>query len=143
MLGERKYFDVKIGSLCGLVMGGIVYYINKDHGMTQASIAAAKQATYTFLIGGSMTSMCEYLVNYFRNSYIARTISTVIPSAITILLTYGIHSLKGTPEPFESTVPTILLGPPAFAFWSHKKRLEKIISETDTTNPPDQSHQQL
>ncbi|MCK4650306.1 hypothetical protein KAT36_03670 [Candidatus Pacearchaeota archaeon] len=121
---SSKFFDFKMGSIGALIMGGIVYYANSEYGFDSASIAASKQAAYTFLAGGSMTKMCENLAQYFQNGTIARIASSVVPSVSTISLTYLVHSIKGTPEPLESIVPTVLLAPPAFTYWGHKKRKE-------------------
>ncbi len=121
---SSKFFDFKMGSIGALVMGGAVYYINSEYGFNSALIAASKQAAYTFSIGGSMMKMCENLAQYFQSNTIAKVASFTIPSTLTIGLTYLIHSIKGTPEPLESIVPTILLAPPALAYWGHKKRKE-------------------
>jgi len=106
--GNNKYFDPKMGS--------IVFYINSEYGADLALIAATKQAAYTFLVGGSMMRLTENLVTYFRSDRVSRITSVTIPSILTIGLTYLIHSIKGTPEPFESTIPTIILEHPPHFF---------------------------
>jgi len=121
---SSKFFDFKMGSIGAVIMGGAVYYINSEYGIESASIAASKQAAYTFLVGGSMMKMCEKLAQYFQNGTLARIASFTAPYVLTIGLTYLVHSMKGTPEPLESTIPTILLAPPAFIYWGHKKRKE-------------------
>ena len=126
-----KYFE-PLGILGGVVMGGVVYYVNSEYGFSPASIAALKQATYTTLIGGSMMKLCENIAISFKNKNLSKVTSAIVPSAITIGLTYLVHSMKGTPEPFNSTIPTILIGPPVFAWWGNKKRnrLEEIVNES-------------
>ena len=126
-----KYFE-PLGILGGIVMGGIVYYINSDYGFYSSSVAAIKQASYTALIGGSMMKLCENVAISFQNKNFAKATSVVIPSIITVGLTYLVHSLKGTPEPFNSTIPTMFLAPPAFAWWGNKKRnqLEEIVDKS-------------
>ena len=37
--------------------------------------------------------------------------------------TYLVHSLKGTPEPFLSTLPTMVIAPPAFVWLAWKRQL--------------------
>ncbi len=49
-------------------------------------------------------------------------VSVATVSTLTIILVYAVHSLKGTPRPFESTLPTIILAPPGFFFLAWKKR---------------------
>jgi hypothetical protein len=50
-------------------------------------------------------------------------VATIIVSAVTIMLVYGVHSMKGTPRPFESTLPTIIMAPPGFLALAIRKRL--------------------
>lgn len=128
---KNKYFDYKMGLAGALGMGAIVYYINSEYGIDQASIAATKQAVYTFFIGGAAMGVCENLATNLKNKKLARAASTIIPSLATIGLTYLLHETKGTPEPFNSTIPTILLAPPSFIIWGNRKRnqLEKIIEK--------------
>jgi hypothetical protein len=47
--------------------------------------------------------------------------SVIIPSVLTLILTYTMHNLKGTPKPLESTIPTVIIIP-ATAIWGFKKR---------------------
>jgi hypothetical protein len=47
--------------------------------------------------------------------------SVVIPSALTLILTFTMHNFKGTPKPLESTIPTLLIIP-ATAVWGYRKR---------------------
>ena len=130
-LGRKSYFDIKTGAAGAVVMGAIVYYVNHEYGVDEASIAAAKQGLYSFFAGGTVMKACENLATGIKNGKIARTASLLIPSVATVGLTYLLHKAKGTPEPLNSTIPTMILGPPAFAIWGNFKRnkLEKIIEE--------------
>lgn len=117
-----QYIDYKFGSIGAGIMGGIVWYINSNHGFLPATTASLKQATYTFLFGGFVMKTCENLSTKIKNKNLAKILSIVIPSVITIGLMYLVHNLKGTPEPLESTIPTMILSPPSFMYWSHRKR---------------------
>ena len=121
--GER-YIDYKMGLIGAEVMGTIVLGINyhETHELLDSSTAALKQSAYTFLFGGSVMRGCEYLATNIKNQTIALAAATIIPSAISIGLTYGIHNLKGTPKPIASTIPTVALIIPATTFWGYKKR---------------------
>jgi len=118
---SRDFIDYKMGTLGAGIMGTPVFLVNLDHGPVPASIAGLKQATYTFLLGGFFTKMCERISTSIENPYLARIAGIGIPSALTIGLTYGLHLLKGTPDPAESTLPTMLLAPPGFTYWSNRK----------------------
>ena len=84
-------------------------------------IASIKQASYTFLLGGFFMKGAEYIAVYVKKYSLAIFLAVCIPSTITILLTYGLHLVKGTPAPLASTIPTLAIVP-ATLVWSIKKR---------------------
>lgn len=130
-LGNNKLFDPKMGLAGALFLGVIVFFINYDHGITNGLIAASKQALYTFFVGGFITRLCENIAT-IKKSLSAIFLAVFIPSILAVSLTYFVHSIKGTPEPFNSTIPTILLAPPGFLWWALQKR--KQIHLTDKSN---------
>jgi hypothetical protein len=118
---------VKLGMIGALFMGSVVYYINIDHGPFLASIAALKQGAYTFFIGGIILKILELIVTGINNKFWAYICSVVAATIITVGLVYLVHSMKGTPKPFESTVPTILLAPFGYIYVARMKRNNKTI----------------
>ena len=123
-LGNNRYFDPKAGFFGGLVIGLIVLWINIDHGIDLASVAALKQFTYTFFMGGIVARVCENIAVNFDPAIRAILLAIFIPGVSTVCLTYLLHSMKGTPEPFLSTLPTIVTAPIILTIWSLKKRSE-------------------
>jgi hypothetical protein len=121
-LGNNRFFNLRIGIGGAIFMSIMVYFINADHGLLPASIAAAKQAVYTFLMAGINLKLAENLAIKFKSPGLSLFLAVFIPSVITIGMTYAVHSLKGTPEPFASTIPTILLGPPSIFIFVYQKR---------------------
>lgn len=121
-LSHNKYFDLKLGLISGLLMGVIVFFINWDHGMGNGLIAASKQAFYTFFAGGIMMRMTENIASRFSNDFAVIFSAVPIPTTIAVTLTYLLHSIKGTPEPLNSTIPTMLLAPFGFLWWAVRKR---------------------
>lgn len=121
-LGNNRFFNMKIGVGGAIFMSIMVYFINADHGFLPASIAAAKQAIYTFLMAGTNLKLAENLAIKLKSPSLSLFLAVFIPSVITIGMTYAVHSLKGTPEPFASTIPTILLGPPSIFIFVYQKR---------------------
>lgn len=119
----QKFIDYKIGIAGAIVMGGIVFGINyfTTHEITGSVTAAIKQGSYTFLFGGTLMKGCEYLATTIKKRRVAIFESVIIPSVITMILTYTMHNLKGTPKPLESTIPTTIIIP-ATAVWGYKKR---------------------
>ncbi len=106
----------------GLAMGIIVFFINWDHGIGMGLIAATKQSIYTFLAGGMMMRLTENIASYFSNRLQAVFLAVLVPTVIAITLTYIVHTAKGTPEPLNSTIPTMILAPIGFFVWALMKR---------------------
>jgi len=117
-----KYVDVSTAWKAALFLGIVVYAINFSHGALAALPAALKQAAYTFFVAGFILRLCEILANHTEPGIFALPLAVLIPSTIAIGLTYLMHSLKGTPEPFYSTVPTILMAFPSFYVWAIRSR---------------------
>lgn len=107
----HNYF---IASLGALIMGGIVYFINKDHGVLAASIAGLKQAAFTFFLGGTILKVLESIVTSIKQPVLSVATAVLVSSLLSIVLVYLVHSAKGTPKPFESTLPTIYMAPIGF-----------------------------
>jgi len=119
----QKFIDYKIGFAGAIVMGGIVLGINyfSTHEISGSITAAIKQGSYTFIFGGTLMKGCEYLATNIKKRRLAIVASIVIPSVFTLLLTFGLHNLKGTPKPIASTIPTLIIIP-ATAVWGARKR---------------------
>ena len=98
------------------------FIINYDHGTGNAFIAAAKQGTYTFLAGGTMMRIAENLSVRFKKTTFSIFMAVIVPTTIAITFTYIVHSAKGTPEPLNSTIPTMILAPWGFLWWAMRKR---------------------
>ncbi len=109
-----NFFNYKLSLIGATVMGLIVYYINALHGFMPATIAAAKQFAYTFFVGGIILRFLDFFLKKLAHNFQGVLIAVLLNSSITILLIYTVHSMKGTPEPFYSTLPTIILAPFGF-----------------------------
>jgi len=119
----NRFIDIKMGLAGAVIMGGIVWLINMSFGWWPATTAALKQAAYTFIFGGILIKILNTISTRISNRYLAIAMATIIVSVATILLVYGVHSMKGTPRPFESTLPTIIMAPPGFLALAIRKRL--------------------
>ena len=113
-----------MGLAGALVMGTIVWFINMSYGWWPATTAALKQAAYTFLFGGILIKILDTIAVKIKNRYLAIVGATLLVSVITIILVYIVHNLKGTPRPFESTLPTIIMAPPGFLALAIRKRIK-------------------
>ena len=117
-----KYIDYPTAIAGAIIMGSIVGLVNADHGIWPAFTAAIKQAAYTFLFGGMMIKLLYRVVISIKPRIPAMLLSTLSVSLLTIVLVYLVHSLKGTPKPFYSTLPTIVFAPPGFFALAWRKR---------------------
>jgi hypothetical protein len=124
----NRFIDYKMGIMGGIVLGCIVFGINyHDTFKWQGALTAAiKQGSYTFLFGGIIMRGCEYLATRIRKRSLALAAAVFIPSAISVGLTYGVHSMKGTPKPLESTIPTAFFVIPSTAVWGIRKRNQYV-----------------
>jgi len=120
--GWRRFFDWKVAAFGASVMGGIVAWINADHGVLGALTASLKQAAYTFFFSGLTMRLCERLATRPVPGGLALVAAVAVPSTLAIGATFVIHSLRGTPEPLHSTVPTMIVSPLSFAIWGTVKR---------------------
>ena len=120
----NRLINLKMGLAGAVIMGGIVWLINMGHGWWPATTAAMKQGAYTFFFGGILIKMLDTIVTRIPNRYLAIITATLVISVTTIILVYGIHNMKGTPRPFESTLPTIAMAPPGFLALAIRKRLK-------------------
>ncbi len=113
-----------MGLAGAVVMAVLVYYINYNatQDTTGSSTAAIKQGFYTFLFGGVIMRMSERLAVEITKKTIAIVAACLIPSIISLILTYGLHSLKGTPKPLQSTLVTAVFVIPSTAVWGMVKR---------------------
>ncbi|MDP3882275.1 MAG: hypothetical protein Q8Q31_05350 [Nanoarchaeota archaeon] len=118
-----KFIDYKMGLIGAGIMSSLVFGVNyyETQELLGSSTAALKQAAYTFFVGGLIIKSCEYLATRIKNKSSAIANAIILPSALTLTLTYGMHNLKGTPEPERSTIPTIVIIP-ATAYWATRKR---------------------
>lgn len=120
---SHKFIDYKIGFAGAVFLGGVVFCINyfTTYEITGSVTAALKQGGYTFLLGGIFMKGCENMATKIKGRTLAIVTAIIIPSVLTLILTYTMHNFKGTPKPLESTIPTVLIIP-ATAVWSYRKR---------------------
>ena len=117
-----------MGLAGAFIMGGIVFAINLPHGWQLSAIAGLKQWIYTFFFGGMIIRLFEQALSVKANLYLSIALSVIIISLLTTFLVYVVHSLKGTPEPLLSTIPTMIMAPPGFLALAIniKKRQKKM-----------------
>ena len=121
----HKYINVKFGTAGAFLMGSIVFFINLGHGWKLSALAGAKQWVYTFFFGGMIIKLLELALEKTKSAKHSTVISVMLIAVLTSFLVYLVHSIKGTPEPFYSTLPTIVLSPPGFLYIAGKVKKTK------------------
>lgn len=128
-----QYINLYAGIFGGSFLGCIVFYINYDYGTGPAGIAGAKQFVYTFFFGGMFARLCEVLSLKIDQAYFAIINATLVCTFLAGCATFLVHNLKGTPEPWLSTLPTLLTSPIGFialGWWTQRGfHQETIASE--------------
>ncbi len=104
------------------LLGSIVFWINTAHGPVLAAAAALKQGTYTFFAAGFIARNNERLARRLARPVPSLLLATTVSSCVAVGLTFLVHSLKGTPEPMLSTLPTAVIGPPSFLMLGWRAR---------------------
>jgi hypothetical protein len=119
-----RYIDYRAAVWGALVMACIVFGVNyfKTWNLPGSLTASLKQGAYTFLFGGAIMKLCEYISMAFRRRFLSLALAVLIPSCIAIGLTFTLHNMKGTPRPVASTIPTAILIVPITAIWGYRKR---------------------
>jgi hypothetical protein len=136
-----RYVDYRMGMIGSLVMAIVVFSINyfgkrtpleyQDNIMFWSAVAALKQATYTFFFGGVIMKGAERLATEITKRGLALVLACILPSLVSITLTFTMHSMKGTPRPLESTIPTLFFVLPSTAIWGYisRKKKDKQLQE--------------
>lgn len=109
MLKSSPWFDLPMACLGAVVSGSLVGWINIDHGLLPALIAALKQASYAFVATGLIVQLCRWLNRRPVPRVQAVGMAITLPLLLTMTMLYLLHSLKGTPEPVTSIIPGTVL----------------------------------
>lgn len=117
-----RFIDIPTAIAGAVIMGVIVGIINRKFGLWPASTAALKQAAYTFLFGGMLTKLLYVISDKIDGIFKATIISAFIVTVITVIMVFAVHSMRGTPKPLESTIPTALMAPFGFSFLAYRRK---------------------
>ena len=124
-----RHIDYPAALAGAVVLGSLVFAVNYGHGWNQAAVAAAKQATYTFFAGGALVRLNERLALSLNPAAVGVIMGVACAGTLAVSLTYFVHSLRGTPEPLHSTLPTLLLVVPGFVFLGARARYKAALEE--------------
>jgi len=141
-----KFVDYKMGIAGSIVMAIVIFSINyfgkripleyQDDLFFWSTVAALKQAIYTFFFGGIIMKGAERFATEISRRVLALTLATLVPSIVSIMLTYTVHSMKGTPCPLESTIPTMIFVFPSTFIWGlmNRRKMEKRLAEENNNS---------
>ena len=127
-----RNINLKMGAIGGVLMGSVAYYPNLSYGFDVAIIPALKQFVYTLIVGGSLVRITERISVSMPQRGLSIFLAFMTPTAITAVLITSIHVLKGTPNPLETILYTVLAAPPGFifvAFYTRRKHDNSLANE--------------
>ncbi len=128
-----RYIDYGMAWKGALFLGLAVWAINLPHGPLAALPAALKQATYTYFVAGFITRLCERLAVAVDNRPLGLVVAVAVSSCIAIGLTTLLHTLRGTPEPLTSVIPTAIAAPPGFLWYAVVSRRRAAAEARSST----------
>ncbi len=122
----KRNIDYKKGALFGGLAGLAVGLINSSEGWDYALSAGMKEGAKCLLVGTMNLSICRGLARNVENRVKAYTLATIIPTILSVGLTYGVHAyLRGTPKPLDSTAPTALSAPFFLGIAVRERKIEE------------------
>jgi len=131
----KRNIDYKKGALFAVIAGLAVGAINAREGIEYAVSSGTKEGAKCLLIGTVNLSICRKLATSIENKVKAIALATVVPTLLSVGLTYGVHAyVKGTPYPVKSTAPTALSAPFFLAIALRERRLAekaKLVLEEE------------
>ena len=123
-----KHFDWRSGVIAGVVFALVVFAINvaaTDPVNWLGSVTAGlKQFVYTVFVGSWLFGFAQWISRRFESTVVAITVSTIVCGSLASALILGMHSLRGTPEPLLSSLPSIIIGILILPFVLKDKRKE-------------------
>jgi len=134
-----KYINLKTGFIGGVFLGTMVYWINADFGWQLAGTAALKQGIYTWFFGGAIVKLCETISTRGERKWLNIIKGAATASLIAITAILIVHHFKGTPRPFYSSLPVMILAPLSFIAIGYRAR--KIETPNTKHQAPSTKHQ--
>ena len=99
----HQRFNIKMGTIAGLITGSIVFYINYKFGLAHAFFAFLKQFLFNFFMASYNTKLVERLVYGIKNSFLSVITAGIVPTIIATLVVFMIHYIGQTPQAWQSS----------------------------------------
>ncbi len=99
----HRKFNVKIGTLAGIITGTIVFCINYEYGLTHAFFAFAKQFLFNFFMASYNTKLVERLVYGIRKPWFAVITAGIVPTVVATSVVFLVHYIGQTPKAWQSS----------------------------------------
>jgi len=120
----KQIFSFKFATIGGLFMGGMVFLFQFEADFHAALIAGGKQFIYTFIISSMLIAITESIVIAKQDTKYPVFYGVFVAWIITIILSSGLHFLKGTPHPLNAILINMVLVPPGLIFLGFRKKRE-------------------
>lgn len=128
---DRSHETLKAAVGGALFMGTLIGTINSSHGTVPALTAGTKQMIYTAFSGMVLTPVYEYFASRAKSAH-QHFYPIVFPASATILMTYAVHSFRGTPEPEWSTLPAMVISPTVLTIWHVRRQIQEFHDFLET-----------
>lgn len=111
-----NYLDFEMAFLGAFGMAVSIFVINLTGGWLAALKAAGAQAVYSFFMIGFTNNLCRTCAvrSYFQG--------VIVPTFTATILTYIVHTIVRSPQPFWSAAFAFAIALPSFALMSSRYR---------------------
>ena len=113
---------MKFATIGGLFMGGMVFLFQYSSGFNLALVAGAKQFVYTFIISSMLIAIMEAVIIANQDKKFPVFYGVFVAWIVTIILSAGVHYLKGTPNPINAILINMILVPPGLFYLGFRKK---------------------
>ena len=104
----HNIFNLRLGILALPIVGGMVFFINLEHGWLEALRAGLIAGLTAIITTGSMTRLIQHAA-LLRRWWISYPVGTLIPASVTMSLHLPGQLANDTPELFWSVGAPVIL----------------------------------
>ena len=100
----HNIFNIKFALISAAANGGLVLWMNVEHGSWPAGMAGGAQAISSFLSTGITARIVQHF-SPMKDPRKAYLLGSVIPASLTFGMSIMAHLMNGTPDPVMNACP--------------------------------------
>ncbi|MBT7902702.1 hypothetical protein HN587_02490 [Candidatus Woesearchaeota archaeon] len=101
-------FNPKFAIISAVTNGTIAVAVNCEHGSLEMLAAGGTQALASFMSTGVTARIVQHF-SPIKNKFTSYFFGSLIPALATFAISYGSHTLNGTPELLESCIAPVTI----------------------------------